>query len=99
MPIDGRAIQVRRLVGALGPRFEPITYWITLNDEATLPGFRRKLKQIALGLRGQIPDGMLVRVSTIGLAEKAAYAVQDGFIAELARHLGPELRARYFGRA
>lgn len=97
--LRGHVLDVNRLVGSLGPRFEPITYWITLNDQAALPGVERKLRQIALGLQGQIPDGMLVRVSTIGLAADAAFALQDAFIGELEGHLPSELRARYFGQA
>jgi EpsI family protein len=92
-------IDVRRLIGSLGNRFEPITYWITLNDQAALPGVERKLRQIALGLQGDIPDGMLVRVSTIGLDAVAAFALHDSFVNELEQHMPEALRPRYFGRA
>lgn len=92
-------IDVSRLIGSIGSRFEPITYWITLNDTAALPGLERKLRQITLGLQGQIPDGMLVRVSTVGLDAKASFALQEAFIADLERHMPEALRPRYFGRA
>ncbi|MES2664147.1 MAG: exosortase C-terminal domain/associated protein EpsI, partial [Pseudomonadota bacterium] len=54
-------IKVQRLIGTQGRRFEPISYWVTLDEEVTLPGINRKLHQIKFGLKGQIPDGMLIR--------------------------------------
>jgi EpsI family protein len=61
-------VPTQRLVARLGQRNEPITYWVTLDEVATLPGLGRKLQQIRFGLNGQIPDGMLVRVSSISNA-------------------------------
>ncbi|MBK6854866.1 MAG: EpsI family protein [Burkholderiales bacterium] len=92
-------LDVRRLEARLGSRYEPITYWVTLNDKAVLPGFQRKLKQIELGLAGLIPDGMLVRVSTINIPEAPAYKLQERFIAELEQSVSPQVRSRYFGTA
>lgn len=90
-------IAVQRLRGELGRRYEPITYWITLDETATLPGVGRKLEQMRYGLRGQIPDGMLVRVSTVGLQDSEAYRIQSQFIEELYAQVSPSVRARYFG--
>lgn len=94
---DGHDLRVRRLVGTLQARREPITYWVTLNNSAVLPGVSRKLEQIRLGLTGQIPDGMLVRVSTIQLPDEVGFRVQERFLAELHQTLPPVLRGRYFG--
>lgn len=97
LPLPGGAgLSVQRLVGTLGQRVEPISYWVTLADQATLPGFGRKWAQLRLGLTGRVADGMLVRVSTLGLGH-APYAAQDRFLHDLARALPQPLRARYFG--
>lgn len=90
-------VTVQRLVGQLGQRTEPISYWVTLADRATLPGLGRKFEQLRLGLAGDIADGMLVRVSTIQAPGVAPYAVQDRFLQDLARALPQALRPRYFG--
>lgn len=90
-------IMARRLVGQLQGRREPITYWVTLNNRTVLPGVSRKIEQIRLGLMGQIPDGMLVRVSTISNNEPEAFVVQEQFLQALRRTLPPQLQARYFG--
>jgi EpsI family protein len=97
LALAGAPLQAQRLIAQYGSRFEPITYWVTLDETATLPGLRRKLQQIRHGLRGRIADGMLVRISTIGLAEADAFALQARFAADLQQAIAPEVRARYFG--
>ncbi len=97
LALPDSALRVQRLVGTLSTRFEPITYWITLDETATLPGFSRKLEQMRYGLRGLIADGMIVRVSTVGFSEPAAFEVQNRFIADLNAAVPRAVRARYFG--
>jgi EpsI family protein len=97
--VGGAPLTVQRLVARLGRRNEPITYWVTLDESATLPGLGRKLRQMQYGVRGQIPDGMLVRVSSISGAEGAAFALQERFIDALYAAVPGEVRARYFGAA
>ena len=43
LDLGSESIQVQRLIGTQGRRYEPITYWITLDERATLPGFGRTL--------------------------------------------------------
>ncbi len=93
------ALRVRRLVAVQGQRNEPITYWITVGDRATLPGIGRKLSQLAYGLTGRVPDGMLVRVSSIEADAAAAYAVQDDFVRDLLASVGAASRVRLIGLA
>lgn len=90
-------LPVKRLVARADARNEPITYWITVGDQATRAGFAQKLRMLAYGLSGKIPDGMLVRVSTIGPDAIAAYRVQDDFSAALLAALTPQARTRLLG--
>lgn len=92
-----RQIQVQRLIGQMGARHEPITYWVTLDERASLPGLSRKLDQLRYGLRGLIPDGMLIRVSTVGLQTDESFAVQQAFLEALYEAIPASVRARYFG--
>lgn len=96
--LDGLRVPVRRIVGTQESRVEPITYWVTLDERATLPGVQRKLLQIREGLSGRIPDGMLVRVSSIDANRQAAYALQARFVTRLREAVPGEVRSRYFGR-
>jgi hypothetical protein len=51
------------------------------------------------GLSGQIPDGMLVRVSTIDANDAGAYRVQDRFVNQMLDALKPHDRVRLMGAA
>jgi len=90
-------LPVKRLVARLHERNEPITYWITIGDKATKAGIGQKLRRLAYGLSGEIPDGMLVRVSTIQANEAAAWQVQDHFVADMLATLSPRDRAHLIG--
>lgn len=91
-------LPVRRLLAVQGRRNEPITYWVTVGDKATLPGVERKLSQLAYGLTGKIPDGMLVRVSSINLQNDAAYRLQEKFIGDMLQSMDAKDRLRVAGR-
>lgn len=97
LALGSKQLRVRRLEGRLGTRVEPITYWVTLNNEAVLPGVERKLQQIRLGLAGLIPDGMLVRISSIQSGEPDHYERHAEFVKSMEIALDPTYRPRYFG--
>lgn len=91
-------LPVRRLLAVQGRRNEPITYWVTVGDKATLPGLDRKLSQLSYGFTGKIPDGMLVRVSSISAENTTAYELQERFIRDMLQNMDPKNRARIAGR-
>ena len=91
------SLPVKRLVARQGARNEPITYWITIGDKAVASGFGQKLQRLAYGVSGKIPDGMLVRVSTIQADQRDAWRVQAGFIGQLLAVLPARDRARLLG--
>lgn len=96
--IGGGQLQVRRLLATRPGRQEPITYWVTVGDDAVLPGLQRKLAQLRYGLRGEIPDGMLIRISTISQSESAAYQIHAQFLQDWMLNLGGRERTRLMGR-
>ena len=59
------AIPVTRILTNLGQRIEPVTYWTTVGDRVVQTGLQKKLAEMSYGLSGKIPDGMLIRVSSI----------------------------------
>lgn len=99
MKIADHFLQVQRLIAQQGNRVEPINYWITLVNQAMLPGFGRKLAQLRYGLSGQIADGMLVRASTVGLVPEESFALQSEFFTQLYEAMDPSLRSRFFGNS
>lgn len=95
--VSGRPLRVQRLIAAMPPRIEPITYWVTLDQVATLPGLDRKLAQLRYGLKGEIPDGMLVRVSNISTDEARSFELQQQFLQQLRAAVPASVAQRYFG--
>jgi len=93
------ALPVVRLFARESNRPEPITYWTTVGDRALNSETERKLARARYALRGEIPDGMLVRVSSIDDSEPRAFRNHDRFIAAWASDVSPGLRSRFFGVA
>jgi hypothetical protein len=56
-----------------------------------------KLAQLRYGFRGQIPDGMLVRASTIDPDDERAFEQQARFLQDLLAAVPPETRKRLSG--
>lgn len=97
LPTAYGTLPIRRVVAVAGSRYEPITYWVTVGDRAVQVGMEQKWQRLRAGLSGTVPDGMLVRVSTIERDPEAAYVVQDRFIDSLLGALDPAARQRLAG--
>lgn len=95
--LGNQGLRVRRLQSRLGARLEPISYWITVGERVTLSGTEQKLAQLSYSVRGVIPDGMLVRVSSIDPNAERAFALQDAYIAALSRAIPKGTRAQVLG--
>jgi exosortase B len=80
---SGRAIPVTRMLAVRGERSEPVTYWFTMGDRVVLERGERLRVQLAAGMEGHIPDGMLVRISSISADPARAFAEQQAFAAAL----------------
>ena len=90
-------IPTRRLYTSLGPRVEPVTYWFTVGDRAVQGKFEKRLMDLRLGLTGQIPDGMLFRVSSIDADHARANRMQEAFVTQLLQAVAPAERKRLSG--
>jgi len=98
LPTRYGELPIKRLVAAQGPRNEPITYWSVVGDKHTEFGWRMKLAQMRYTLTGTIPDGMLVRVSSIDRDNTGAYAIQSDFIQALLVAMNDGARERITGK-
>ena len=92
-------LPVRQLVAKLGGRSEPITYWITVGERITITGTEQKLAQLSYSTRGVIPDGMLVRVSSIDADVAGAYSRHQSFIGALVKAVPEAQQSQVIGRA
>jgi EpsI family protein len=80
---DAPPIELTRLVAEREARLEPISYWMRVGDDIATGVVDRQIIRLKYGLRGIIPDGALIRVSTVGLAPETSYKLQDQFIRDL----------------
>lgn len=98
LDLKDRQLRTVRLLADKEERIEPITYWVTLNEEATVPGVDRKLAQLRYGLQGKIVDGMLFRISSFSDSKATvSYASHKQFLLDLEKVLPADMKPRFFG--
>jgi EpsI family protein len=97
LPTSFGPIDVRRIMTELGPRSEPVTYWLTVGDQIIRNTFDKRIAEIRLGLTGQIPDGLLFRVSSIDNDTTRAFAMQQKFAADMLAAVPIETRRQLSG--
>lgn len=98
LELEGRRIPARRIVTRLGARVEPVTYWLTLGEMVAATRTELKMQQMRYGLRGLVPDGMLVRVSSIDRDPERGFSGQRVFLTDLGHALAPAHIDRILGR-
>ncbi|ARO86558.1 exosortase-associated EpsI family protein [Nitrosospira lacus] len=91
------SIPVTRILTSLGQRNEPVTYWTTVGDRVFQGGIQKKLAEMSYGLNGKIPDGMLIRISSIDAEATNAYEMQTQFADQMLNALTPEYRKKLNG--
>ncbi|MRR49942.1 MAG: EpsI family protein [Rhodocyclaceae bacterium] len=94
---ENGVIHVTRILTSLGSRTEPVTYWTTTGGYVVRGGLQKKLAEMRYGLRGEIPDGMLVRLSSIDGNAERAYEIQGRFAAQMLAAMAPNDRRRVGG--
>ncbi|MGH7485706.1 MAG: exosortase-associated protein EpsI, B-type [bacterium] len=90
-------IAARRLNTRLGARKEPVTYWFNVGDTTVRSQWQQRIVEMRLGFLGQIPDGLLFRVSSIDDTPTRAYETQDAFVNDLLNSVNTEDRMRLAG--
>lgn len=98
LTVAGVAVPSARMVATQGQRVEPVTYWFTMGDDAVMSYLDREMTQLKYAFAGQIPDGYLVRISSLSSNPGEAFEHQSNFANDLMSSLVPELRARLTGR-
>lgn len=91
------AIKVKQLLAVMGTRSEPITYWSTVGDKVVMAGREAKIEQLKYGFKGEIPDGLLFRVSSITKEADEGYELHQEFIRSLINSAPKESRLRLAG--
>lgn len=96
--LPGSKVPVVRVQTHKDTRHEPMTYWFMMGNDVRLSRLGRLYAQIRYGLQGEVPDGLLVRVSSVNKDAQNAFALQDAFVAQLLAQVSPDTRARLAGQ-
>lgn len=92
LPCQGFAAKSRQ-------RNEVVVYWTRVGDEFPRSWAEQRLAVAKANLKGIIPDGVLVRISTLGSELADDVPVLSDFIADLTRLPAPRLENLLFGRS
>jgi len=85
-------MSLMHLVAQREGRVEPVSYWMRIGNDVATGIIARQVLKLKYGLRGFIPDGALIRVSTVGVSEEAAFALEAKFIEDLMNAVDPAAR-------
>jgi EpsI family protein len=99
LKVAGATVPSARMVATQGQRVEPVTYWFTMGDDAVMSYLDREVTQLKYALAGHIPDGYLVRVSSLSANPEQAFVKQSEFADALMANLDGELRKRLVGQS
>ncbi|MED5619586.1 exosortase-associated protein EpsI, B-type [Ideonella sp. BN130291] len=99
MTVGGGTLPATRMVATQGRRVEPVTYWFTTGDTVVLSYWDREFAQFRYALSGFVPDGYLVRLSSLSTSSSTAFGQHVAFANALMSHLDPELRRRLVGHS
>lgn len=102
MPIalnDGLRLPSRFIVAEGISRTEQLIYWTRIGPSFPTSWLGQRGAVIEENLKGIIPDGVLVRVSTIVPDDNQAVSILQGFAKELIRAVPPKARQALIGRA
>lgn len=97
MDLLGKPTAITRLTTSLGQRYEPITYWTVVGDHNVTGGGDKKLTEIRYAFINRIPDGMLVRFSSIDTQSDRAFVLQTQFAIAMIQALDPAIQRRFSG--
>ena len=93
MPVgNGRSIPVRRFTAASDTREEQVLYWTRIGQALPVSWAEQRLAVVRSNLRGYVPDGLLVRLSTISGDVKSAQDTLQRFAAVMLGLLGDRRR-------
>lgn len=93
----GVDVPLVRLKTRFETRREPVTYWTRVGEEMPQTTMGRQWAKLSAGLKGLVPDGVLVRVSSISRDEEAAFELQARFISDMMAAMSSEAHVFLLG--
>lgn len=75
----GAELPARRIVATLEQRVESIVYWARMGETLPQTGEQQRMARLENAVKGFVPDGILVRCSTVGDPTEA-FKIVDRFV-------------------
>lgn len=94
-----RPIKLTRLTTVRESRVEPVSYWMRVGDTVSRSAVDLRVVGLEYGLHGIVPDGALIRISSVGMAEDESFKLHDQFIRDLIDAVQPADRAFFTGKS
>lgn len=92
-------LPVRELIATNDTRVEPIVYWTRIGDTLPTTGSEQRVAKLKQQIAGIVPDGILVRISTVADPTKEVFAALREFAADLVHAVAPANRAVLIGNS
>lgn len=97
VPVPGDRIEAVGLTAQADTRTEQLIYWTRVGRDRPRTWGEQRLSVARANLRGELPDAVLVRVSTLSPDADAAFASLSGFVNLLTSAVAPSTRAFLVG--
>lgn len=88
----GVGVPGRNLTATSPGRDEHISYWTRIGEYLPTSNGEQRAAKLRQAFSGVIPDGVLVRLSSVGEDSDAAFALNARFAADLVRAIAPAAR-------
>jgi EpsI family protein len=89
---NGVAIPGRNLTATSPDRDEHISYWTRIGEYLPTTNNEQRTAKLRQAIAGIVPDGVLVRFSSVALDPAAAFALNAQFAADLIQAVAPAAR-------
>lgn len=90
-------IPVAKLIASKGSRNEPITYWVVVGGQVARDSWEMKKAKLKFALKGEVADGILIRVSSITPDAQRGYEIQREFSEAMLAAIPAKYRSRLIG--
>lgn len=94
---SGISLPVKTFSARASTRTEHVLYWTRVGEDIPSSWGRQRWSVVQANLKGQIPDGILVRVSVLGSDAGEAIAYVESFVRALIPALDPKTRMLMIG--
>ena len=96
---NGAAVPATNLVATIEQRMENVTYWTRIGEFLPRTQTEQRIDKLKTAFEGVIPDGILVRCSTLGDNTAACMDLNRRFLSQLIASIAPRYRPAFIGSA